>query len=104
MPHSPAARVIDVARVLVASRPVEIRVQGIRPGEKMHECLISRNELCRTFDYGDHFIVTPLVANRDHGQVKNPVEPYTSDKAEMLSDKEIRKLIGESSDSGSYDA
>ena len=48
VPRVPGARIADVARALVGERNVEIRVTGIRPGEKMHEILVSEEEGART--------------------------------------------------------
>ena len=41
VPIVPTARMIDVASVLIGNRPIEIKMIGIRPGEKEHEVLIS---------------------------------------------------------------
>uniref|UniRef100_A0A6M3LDH9 Putative polysaccharide biosynthesis protein n=1 Tax=viral metagenome TaxID=1070528 RepID=A0A6M3LDH9_9ZZZZ len=72
-----------------------IEITGIGPGEKMHECLVSRNELCRTYDYGDYFIVVPLMSNKTMQSSKGVRYPYTSDIAEKLSPEKICNLIGE---------
>lgn len=59
----PAARVIDLARVLAQGitgagdyRIVDI---GLRPGEKMHEILISEEEMWRATERGDFFVIRP---------------------------------------------
>src|SRR5215203_816421 len=41
IPRVPSARVVDVARALIGDRDIETVVTGIRPGEKVHEILIS---------------------------------------------------------------
>ncbi len=85
----PAVKILQLAQMISKN----IAITGIGPGEKMHECLISRNELCRTFDYGDHFIITPLMSNREQGESKAIQEPYTSDKARMMTEDEIIKIL-----------
>ncbi len=71
----------------------DIEITGIGPGEKKHECLVSRHELSRTFDYGDYFIVVPLMSNRETQESDALKEPFTSDLAYHLNDEEIRKLL-----------
>ena len=44
VPKVPASRMVDVARALIGDRPVEIVLTGIRPGEKLHESLITEDE------------------------------------------------------------
>ncbi len=83
-----AISILQLAK-LISDR---VEITGIGPGEKMHECLVSRNELCRTFDYGDHFIVIPLMSNREQG--KSMVqESFTSDKARRMTEEEMRALL-----------
>ncbi len=44
VPRVPSALVTDVARALIGDKPIETRVTGIRPGEKIHEIMISEEE------------------------------------------------------------
>src|SRR5262249_52976736 len=61
VPQSPSARVIDLARALVGNRPVEIREQGIRPGEKMPEVVVSEAECHHTYARGAHYAIAPML-------------------------------------------
>ena len=61
IPRVPSARVIDIATALIGERPVEIRVTGIRPGEKIHEILVSEEECHRTVDRGDYYAILPML-------------------------------------------
>ncbi len=73
VPHAPAATVMNVARALVGARPVEIRVTGIRPGEKMHEIMVSEEECPRTVRRGDHYAVGAMLPELHEGT--RPSEP-----------------------------
>ena len=44
VPKMPAARVVDIADALIGDRNIEKKVTGIRPGEKIHEVLVSEEE------------------------------------------------------------
>lgn len=61
IPHAPTALMTDLANVLIDGRPIETVVTGIRPGEKLHEILISEEEAHRAFRRGDHYVVAPIL-------------------------------------------
>lgn len=58
---APAARITDIAAVLseAAGRPLEFERIGVLPGEKIHEILISEEEVRRAQDLGEHYVVQP---------------------------------------------
>lgn len=61
IPKIPAARIEDVARVLIENRQIQINYTGIRPGEKVHEVLISEEEAWRAYDRGGYYAVKPML-------------------------------------------
>jgi FlaA1/EpsC-like NDP-sugar epimerase len=60
VPRVPSARVIDIAEVLIGDRPVKMVFTDIRPGEKIHEILVSEEEVHRTVQRGDHLVIMPI--------------------------------------------
>jgi UDP-glucose 4-epimerase len=61
VPRPPAARVVDLAAAMIGSAPIETEITGIRPGEKLHEDLISEEESPRTIERDDHLVITPIL-------------------------------------------
>jgi UDP-glucose 4-epimerase len=61
VPIIPSARVVDMATALMGDREVPITYTGIRPGEKLHEVLVSEEECSRTYRDGTHYIVDPVL-------------------------------------------
>ena len=61
VPRVASARIVDVAEALIGERDVEIVVTGIRPGEKVHEILVSEEEAFRTFERGPHYVIAPML-------------------------------------------
>ena len=61
IPRVPSARVVDVARALVGDREIDTVVTGIRPGEKVHEILISEEECHRSVDRGRFYAIRPVL-------------------------------------------
>jgi UDP-N-acetylglucosamine 4,6-dehydratase/5-epimerase len=55
----PSFRVTDLARAMAPQ--AELEQVGLRPGEKMHELMVTKEDSRKTFDYGDHYIIYPQV-------------------------------------------
>ncbi len=92
VPAIPAFRVVDLAKVLLnAYGGGRIEVIGTRPGEKLHETLISSEEVVRTGIRGGHFIVRPQRPRMGPEAIE--VTEYRSDTARRMSQDEIRSLL-----------
>lgn len=98
VPKIPSTKISDLARVIAPE--AEIEVIGIRPGEKLHEMMISRDESRSTIELEDRFAVQPvghLWFRHDWSGVGAPVADgfeYTSDSNDhWLTDDEIRVLV-----------
>ena len=57
VPKIPSMHVTDLAKAIAPQAAIE--VVGIRPGEKLHEVLISEDEARTTIDLGDRYAVLP---------------------------------------------
>lgn len=57
IPRMPSFKVVDLAYALV--RQAKIKYIGIRPGEKLHEDLISYHESPNVLEFSDYFILKP---------------------------------------------
>jgi UDP-N-acetylglucosamine 4,6-dehydratase len=88
VPKNPACRVTDLITALAGD---EYRVAnvGVRPGEKIAEILISEEEIRRTEELEDHFIIHP------HGSYHNSQikEEFSSITAKQLDVVGIRALL-----------
>jgi UDP-glucose 4-epimerase len=65
VPRAPAALMTDLAKVLIGGRKVEMRVTGIRPGEKLHEAMVSDEEAPRTIERGAYYAIRPMLPELD---------------------------------------
>ncbi len=61
IPRVPSAKVTDVAKVLIGEREIQTVVTGIRPGEKIHEILVSEEEGYRTIERGNYYVIQPML-------------------------------------------
>jgi UDP-glucose 4-epimerase len=61
VPRAPAALMPDVAKVLIGDRNIEIKITGIRPGEKLHEIMISDEEAPYVEARGEYYAIRPML-------------------------------------------
>ncbi len=61
VPRAPSARIVDVATALIGDRPIRQVVTGIRPGEKLHEIMVSDEEVHRTVERGRWYAILPML-------------------------------------------
>jgi len=57
VPKIPSMRVVDLAQAIAGN--AKRKVVGIRPGEKLHEILVTEEEAPRTREFSDHFVIEP---------------------------------------------
>ncbi len=95
IPRLPAARITDLAAALIGERDVEISFTSIRPGEKLHECLVSEEEAWRTSAVGDaHYVIEPLLPELRGDALRGPAlsQPYLSSD-DLLDAPEVAVLL-----------
>ena len=97
VPRIPSTRIVDLARVIAPDAKLD--VVGIRPGEKLHEVLISEDEARTTFELEDMFVVAPAnpLWQPDIAYGGKPLADgfrYASDNNPVwLSEAEIREIV-----------
>ena len=60
VPKVPSVRVIDIASAIAPNIPQKI--VGIRPGEKLHECMCPADDSHLTIEFDGHFVITPTIS------------------------------------------
>ncbi len=96
VPRIPSMRVIDLARAVAPD--AELVEVGIRPGEKLHEEMISAEDSRRTLRQADRYVVLPTLADWGFSSpAGDPVEDgfsYTSDTNDLwLNVDQIRTML-----------
>jgi FlaA1/EpsC-like NDP-sugar epimerase len=94
IPRVPSAVVTDVAAVLIGERKIATKVTGIRPGEKVHEILVSEEEAHRTFERGSYYVIEPMLPELRTQQPKqSPIEREYSSADNLMSISEVAELL-----------
>lgn len=98
VPKIPSMRMVDLARCLAPSLPH--RVIGIRPGEKLHEVMITEDDGRTTKVLGDRYVIEPQFGPSVRADLSSGVEPvpegfrYSSDaNEEWLDADRMHQLI-----------
>lgn len=105
VPKIPSMRVIDIAQTIGPN--LKLKFVGIRPGEKIHEILITEDDARNTYDLNDRYIIKPIFITKENFiesykrinkkiNIKNTPKNfyYSSDiNEEYLDKKDLIKLI-----------
>lgn len=94
VPRVPAARVVDVAETLIDGRPIDMVYTGIRPGEKIHEIMVSEEECHRTVERGGYYVICPMLPELRQQAIDRPAltTEYSSSDV-TLGPAELRELL-----------
>jgi FlaA1/EpsC-like NDP-sugar epimerase len=94
IPRTRGARVVDVAQALIGGRPIELVTIGVRPGEKIHEILISEEEAHRAFVRDAYYVIGPLLPELQQGSVaSNSISGEYSSADDLLSPEGVVDLL-----------
>ncbi|MET0753938.1 MAG: polysaccharide biosynthesis protein, partial [Pyrinomonadaceae bacterium] len=99
IPKVPAAKITDVAKALMGEKDLPIVYTGIRPGEKVHEIMVSEEECFRTVEREGYYVIMPVLPElRDTEEFAPALESEYSSKDDNISIEELKKLLGSSSE------
>ena len=94
IPRVPSAKVVDVARALIGERGIDTVVTGIRPGEKVHEILISEEECHRSVERGRFYAILPVLPElRGEDEALAPLPGEYSSANEVMGYNEVVGLL-----------
>ena len=95
IPNAPSAYIHDIAKALIAERENEITITGLRPGEKMHEVLVSEEECHHTSMRGNYYVIHPMLPElQDRYKGLEPVlTEELSSANNIISLEETRSLL-----------
>lgn len=100
VPKIPSYNIMDVAKAVAPG--CETKIIGIRPGEKLHEEMITTNDSYNTIDLGKYYAILPTQNSermnyyRENFDFKRVAEGFSYESgsnSEFLSTEEIRSLI-----------
>ena len=94
IPKIKAALIQDVATALVGSQKIKVVESGIRPGEKLHEIMISEEESLRTISRGDYFAIKSILPEVATASSEPLIEfAEVSSANYLMSTDEVKKFL-----------
>jgi UDP-N-acetylglucosamine 4,6-dehydratase len=98
VPRIPSMRIKDLA--MAVAPDAQLEEIGMRPGEKLHEEMISADDSRRTVILQNRYVVTPVVAEWGYkipnGESMPEGKAYQSDTNDLwMSQEQIRNFLGE---------
>jgi FlaA1/EpsC-like NDP-sugar epimerase len=94
IPHLPAAYMVDIAKALIGERKIQVKVIGVRPGEKIDEILISEEEAFRTLRRGDYYVIRPVLPELAGERMPPVLTEEFSSRNVTLGVEELKTLLG----------
>ena len=99
VPKLPSLNIMDLAKVIAPECKTEII--GIRPGEKLHEVMIPKDDARRTIEYAEHYIIQPdfdfwerrFNNKKDGRSVPDEFEYNSGNNPWMLTQNEMGEII-----------
>jgi UDP-N-acetylglucosamine 4,6-dehydratase len=102
VPKIPSVRIVDLVRAMAPA--LDQRIVGIRPGEKLHEVMITEDDARSTLELTDRFVIEPAFHwwSREPYMQDHAAQPaaegfrYASDtNPDMIDGDRLKALIGE---------
>jgi UDP-N-acetylglucosamine 4,6-dehydratase len=97
VPKLQSYNIVQLAQCI--DKDAEIKIMGIRPGEKLHEAMISSSESHKTLIQENYLVVLPEINIKKNYEEKYGSnyrlddEEYSSGKNELISDEDLIKMI-----------
>jgi FlaA1/EpsC-like NDP-sugar epimerase len=93
VPNAPSATVSNVARALIGERAIEVMTIGVRPGEKMHEIMVSEEEIHHCARRGAYYAIKSMLPELASAPEPNALEREFSSADNVLSYAETAELL-----------
>jgi len=97
IPKLPSVKIIKLAQAIAPK--ATIKILGIRPGEKVHEVLITEEESRRFKEYKDYYVIAPQfpywknVRSKSRKLRAKPFSYKSDTNKQWLTDKQVKRLV-----------
>jgi UDP-glucose 4-epimerase len=99
VPQVASAKIADIARALMGENELPLVFTGIRPGEKVHEIMVSEEECFRTTERGGYYVILPVLPELRHEKDFTTVlSGEYSSKDGNISVEDLKKLLAQSNE------
>jgi len=94
IPNIPSVNIVDLAEIMIGKRNIDIQCIGMRPGEKIHEILLSEEELPRTIKKNGYYAICPILPELRKETIKKPaLDKELSSADYVMTKKELEAFL-----------
>ena len=96
---APSAKIVDLAKayaeIITKKKNYPIDYVGIRPGEKIHEILVSEEEMRFAIEENDHYVIKKENYEFDKESTKKKIkfEEFSSGSVKLMSINELKNIM-----------
>jgi UDP-glucose 4-epimerase len=72
VPRAPSATILNLAKALIGERKVPLKNIDVRPGEKMHEIMVSEEEIHHCARRGEYLVIRPMLPELRRDEANEP--------------------------------
>jgi FlaA1/EpsC-like NDP-sugar epimerase len=94
IPRVPSSLVTLIAEALIGEEKIETIVTGIRPGEKVHEILVSEEEAYRTIERDNYYVIKPMLPElRSTEEIEGALGKEYSSADNVMNKAQVTELL-----------
>lgn len=93
VPNAPSVTIMNLAKALISNQPIETEISGIRPGEKLHEIMVSDEESIMTSARGKYFAIHPMLPELIDGDFSPALQKEFSSEDNILDFDGTKELL-----------
>jgi len=95
VPTAPSCKVEDLAKVMSKNKNYtkEIKITGTRPGEKIHEVMVTEEEAKYCYKLKNYYRIAPMLPELAKAEKTQKISGEYSSKSPLLNLKEVEKLL-----------
>jgi len=93
VPNAPSATVLNIAKAIIGDRDIEIKINGIRPGEKIHEIMVSEEEINHTIKRDNYYAICSMLPELNDGSRPNALKKEFSSADNVLTLEDTIALL-----------
>jgi FlaA1/EpsC-like NDP-sugar epimerase len=78
---------------MIGNKKIDLEFIGMRPGEKIHEILVSEEEISRTVKQGKYYVIRPILPELRCSIIKPSLTKELSSADQTMNKKDLRTFL-----------